>query len=102
MLCLLFFLSILLTPRSTRTYTPLPYTTLFRSSFPRRRQALSPGRGRPDQAPRRRAQGRRADGERQMMSRPLLRRALLALLLAGSAAAMAEADRKSTRLNSSH
>src|SRR3546814_17907489 len=47
----LFFLIIRLTPRSTRTYTPLPYTTLFRSA--RQPPYAGAGRGDPGRSERR-------------------------------------------------
>src|SRR3546814_8505739 len=42
MLIFLFFLMIRLPPRSTRTYTLFPYTTLFRSKRRRARDAVLP------------------------------------------------------------
>src|SRR3546814_12555280 len=96
-------------PRSTRTYTLFPYTTLFRSfSYP----FLGPQlvrRGQIDQAT------PRAHGERPLMLAD--RRVAVGHLALGPAtellderidhgrrveAGRAEPDRKSTRLNSSH
>src|SRR3546814_9732032 len=49
-LCLFFFLMIRRPPRSTRTDTLFPYTTLFRSQFrPVELRRCQDGRGRPDE-----------------------------------------------------
>src|SRR3546814_13186721 len=81
--CFFFFLMIRRPPRSTRTDTLFPYTTLFRSRH---------GGVRGD---------RRSDGAAQLSRRPPIcrdaRRCDDAARLGG-----ADRDRKSTRLNSSH
>src|SRR3546814_20837034 len=79
------FLLIRRPPRSTRTDTLFPYTTLFRSLHPVRRQAL--------------------DERVQVALEHALRglRGHVAALLQGRAPAVVlHLDRKSTRLNSSH
>src|SRR3546814_11570963 len=83
LLSILFFLMIRRPPRSTRTDTLFPYTTLFRSARPRR-DRFGVGHRRHH-----RCRGR------------------LSLVLSGHGAAAArrlfrDEDRKSTRLNSSH
>src|SRR3546814_17732991 len=74
-----FFLMILRPPRSTRTDTLFPYTTLFRSDAGAHLQL---GDARSDAGDRR--EDRRRAGHGQIVAR------------------VASADRKSTRLNSSH
>src|SRR3546814_11126030 len=69
MFCLFFFLSVRRPPRSTRTYTLFPYTTLFRSGGigrgPDRPRLFAADRGGPSRGypgdPRRPALERRAD-----------------------------------------
>src|SRR3546814_12292327 len=91
-LCSLFFLMIRRPPRSTRTDTLFPYTTLFRSCLglahrkAADRIAVEAGAGQP--------LGRFLPKSR---IRPALHDAEQAV-----AVALAEGDRKSTRLNSSH
>src|SRR3546814_15934741 len=81
-----FFLMIRRPPRSTRTDTLFPYTTLFRSPGRQRREpGASPDRLYPAEIPRAR-RGRDADRARRR-ARDRSR---------------AYPDRKSTRLNSSH
>src|SRR3546814_19644993 len=92
-LSFLFFLMIRRPPRSTRTDTLFPYTTLFRShSLPARQQPRSPRVGRQrqeitDERPRCRRPG---GGPRPEVTDPVARRR------------WPGPDRKSTRLNSSH
>src|SRR3546814_17156072 len=80
-----FFLMLRRPPRSTRTDTLFPYTTLFRS---RRRDHRAGGRGGSRPASARTAQEKEAQAARRDR------------LVRGSAAS--RQDRKSTRLNSSH
>src|SRR3546814_20072842 len=89
----LFFLMIRRPPRSTRTDTLFPYTTLFRSPrqplrrlLPRRRIRLSPGGGAQVADP-----GADTRGAREGVVR-----------LRGWVRPNGRGDRKSTRLNSSH
>src|SRR3546814_14652788 len=91
------FLMIRRPPRSTRTDTLLPYTTLFRSlGWCSLAQLLRPVDGRDEHAQRILAQplgiARRLNGDGEN-GRPALRAGELTVLIA---------DRKSTRLNSSH
>src|SRR3712207_9372682 len=79
---LFFFLMIRRPPRSTL----FPYTTLFRSQGPARREGLGPGDGRPPVAP----------GD------PALHRGPAGRLRPAIRAPAGGEDRKSTRLNSSH
>src|SRR3546814_14603639 len=72
-LCLFFFLMIRRPPRSTRTDTLFPYTTLFRSeNHPR---ATARGRDRRTGGPRRRTYLRRGGGIARPRRRPHRRRA---------------------------
>src|SRR3546814_13481658 len=81
-LCSFFFLMIRLPPRSTRTDTLFPYTTLFRS--------LLPARGE------RRGRGHKG-------ARPLYFAGAAGTVAGGERLSSAVVqDRKSTRLNSSH
>src|SRR3712207_7173300 len=73
-------------PRSTL----LPYTTLFRSAS----QAIGIARGALEAAI-------RYAGERQTFGQPIIKHQAIAAMLA-DAATWLDADRKSTRLNSSH
>src|SRR3546814_14636456 len=87
MFCLFFFLSVRRPPRSTRTYTLFPYTTLFRSGGigrgPDRPRLFAADRGGPSRGypgdPRRPALERRADpaglyrGNRPAPGRPARR-----------------------------
>src|SRR3546814_7971049 len=88
-LILFFFLMIRRPPRSTRTYTLFPYTTLFRSdarhqnlsagaerpvrsrsAIPRRRARRSPARpDAPGEADARRSRARAADPQRRLLQR---------------------------------
>src|SRR3546814_18233674 len=88
-----FFLMIRRPPRSTRTDTLLPYTTLFRSL----RELQGFGEG---QAPARRLCRRLADDVAPAADAAVLGRAPRAAQEEGRAAE--GQDRKSTRLNSSH
>src|SRR3546814_15272791 len=92
MFLIIFVLMIRRQPRSTRTDTLFPYTTLFRSAGQPRRGRGPPGR--PGDRRRRRAGDRPArggGGDARRRARPRREGA------GGDAA-----DRKSTRLNSSH
>src|SRR3546814_14476262 len=86
-----FFLMILRPPRSTRTDTLFPDTTLFRSPLPAVRRARH-----------------RHNGDRALMLHPQAKKRLLEELkkalpsLAIRHGLFLESDRKSTRLNSSH
>src|SRR3546814_15230354 len=66
--CVVFFLMLRRPPRSTRTDTLFPYTTLFRSGHPRRRRRQGARRGRRDARddvpPLRRQGGTRGRGRR--------------------------------------
>src|SRR3546814_12194440 len=97
-----FYLMIRRPPTSTRTYTPFPYTTLFRSlARDARQQRDRPGPGhRPRRHPQNAATRTRI---------PRTRRAVTATGASHRTVATAPpietrpgADRKSTRLNSSH
>src|SRR3546814_15783049 len=97
--CCFFFLMIRLPPRSTRTDTLFPYTTLFRSvvgddiivenlaelivADPRRRAVIGIRRGVADE------RGDRAEGGDRLVHQML-------------EVVLGREDRKSTRLNSSH
>src|SRR3546814_15873641 len=83
---LLFFLMIRRPPRSTRTDTLFPYTTLFRSTG--RMIELFAGRA--------------TEVSGIDRSAEMLRLARAKLEAAGIAADLRQGDRKSTRLNSSH
>src|SRR3546814_18858138 len=92
----LFFLMILLPPRSTRTYTLFPYTTRFRSLIDRRlvdTKIVPPG------AHTSAARCTRPWRSRSATQRLLPRREVLEL---GGSTITTSKDRKSTRLNSSH
>src|SRR3546814_12473919 len=94
---LMFFLIIRRPPRSTRTDTLFPYTTLFRS---RRRAVRGQRRPQPCRDPAAAECRRRAAGEtRRLPAEPRV-------FSGGRGGARAKArngeDRKSTRLNSSH
>src|SRR3546814_12673152 len=99
MLLLFFFLMIRRPPRSTRTDTLFPYTTLFRSdAVPEGRQALHRVEGA-------RQEGERRDdeiGHRRQMVEFLAPQAGEDVGQAEDQRARARRDRKSTRLNSSH
>src|SRR3546814_12107884 len=87
--CLFFFLMIRRPPRSTRTDTLFPYTTLFRSCRP---ASLAWQFAR--------LQGTAADGGHiQLVCTPLYHTSALSLSVKSL---MAGEDRKSTRLNSGH
>src|SRR3546814_19951978 len=91
-LCCFFFLMIRRPPRSTRTDTLFPYTTLFRSDELVHRDAARPqGLGKDAALARREAQ---AEGLHRLRIEPAAGQ-IIARLAAGR-------DRKSTRLNSSH
>src|SRR3546814_13753733 len=101
MYLLFFFLMIRRPPRSTRTDTLFPYTTLFRSLQP-----VEPGPhiGRPA-APAGRPRARRDLAQlvgQHVRPEPLVPRPQPALDRGQPGTAVAERDRKSTRLNSSH
>src|SRR3546814_18049051 len=86
--CVLFFFMILRPPRSTRTDTLFPYTTLFLSARRHDPPRHLPRAGPPDRWPdRRSARGRQHDRGRRG---------------GGRGRRGDPADRKSTRLNSSH
>src|SRR3546814_20786005 len=95
-----FFLMIRLPPRSTRTDTLFPYTTLFRSSGRIERIDAQIGHDhwidRHALGGRRGAEGRRRGGERQGHHQ------LLHAIYLSSVGVIVPTDRKSTRLNSSH
>src|SRR3546814_13045953 len=97
-----FFVMLLLSPRSTRTDTLFPYTTLFRSRLPRRawHRRASPGRCSCEYGEAERGRGRSTspclDIPQYLLSG--CRFALGRILLP----APDVLDRKSTRLNSSH
>src|SRR3546814_16189111 len=101
-----FFLMIRRPPRSTRTDTLFPYTTLFRSRRHRRESGrtiriATSACGRPAAPPAHRARRRRARSDHAPSAAPPPRASHR-----GAAGAIAGAapvpDRKSTRLNSSH
>src|SRR3546814_20980880 len=114
MVCLIitcfFFLMIRRPPRSTRTDTLLPYTTLFRADRVGRRRQHRQGRGRrggPALYPRQGKLGDAAgEGVERLPPRDAgARRKTDDQLHADAAIALAvehRQDRKSTRLNSSH
>src|SRR3546814_15349921 len=82
-----FFLMIRRPPRSTRTDTLFPYTTLFRSVDPESIQAVAA------------VAAQEANPTDDLHAGADYRKALFGTLVAR---ALEEADRKSTRLNSSH
>src|SRR3546814_16516919 len=97
-MCFVFFLRIRLPPRSTRTDTLFPYTTLFRSGHAGRltdpglnpdRMRAVPRRGTVEATAVRPAVGPAEESRTQRRSAPWSRRPL-------------PIDRKSTRLNYSH
>src|SRR3546814_17577344 len=90
LVCYLFFLMIRRPPRSTRTDTLFPYTTLFRSD-----RSPDAAEGRDHRRRRYNAAGRRAG--RLRGNERVQREAET-----GPEARRRQADRKSTRLNSSH
>src|SRR3546814_15017615 len=90
---LFFFLMILLPPRSTRTDTHFPYTTLFRSDVHRHQEVFKAGI---DVLAAQLVLVRKADGVDQKVDR------LPPLRDLGESGIDRIQDRKSTRLNSSH
>src|SRR3546814_12089654 len=88
-----FFLMIRRPPRSTRTDTLFPYTTLFRSTPHRRSFVLSSRRG---------AFGRRSAKLRPPRCATAARERPLPADSTGGSPGDSDQDRKSTRLNSSH
>src|SRR3546814_12459910 len=101
MYCLFFFLSIRRPPRSTRTDTLFPYTTLFRSADPAELADLLAAQAAP-------VAGAAAVRQRHRADRPVLPARggaggrAAPLLPRGGAGRAPRGDRKSTRLNSSH
>src|SRR3546814_17007730 len=102
LICFFLFLMIRRPPRSTRTDTLFPYTTLFRSQDPRPR-APPPGLGeRPDDRDQRYRHPDRAPRRLCPAPPPLARGRSDHADAADDARRRTDADRKSTRLNSSH
>src|SRR3546814_11959558 len=98
--CLFFFLMIRRPPRSTRTDTLFPYTTLFRSGGLATAGGIRPWRADFGELSGIRSAHSVLDPARLRRGRRELSREQR--LRAGLSTTIARADRKSTRLNSSH
>src|SRR3546814_12618811 len=103
---LFFFLMIRRPPRSTRTDTLFPYTTLFRSyPFSDRQQSLAVGehrKGLPSEQSGWRTVGGHLCGPRYFQEGSYANAQATEATLRERAGALRPVDRKSTRLNSSH